>query len=278
MKLPRLSMVHALFAALVIGGSFAAYEGASSSAAAAAPHPESAPAPSEPPKPHLSEGAEVDAAGTVEGEALEVLDVPQYTYARLGEKGSEGTWTAFPSTHIEVGQRLRLREATLMTDFTSKVLGRTFGTIWFGNLDDGAMAGGNPHAGRDGSLAPTAMGSGDDPHATAVHMHPVDRAPGPNGKTVAEVISGRSALAGKTVRIRAIVVKSTTGVLGHAYLHVRDGSGDEAAHTNDLSVTTDATPAVGDTVLIEGTLTLDVDIGSGYRFPTLLSDAKIVLP
>ena len=45
---------------------------------------------------------------------------------------------------------------------------------------------------------------------------------------------------------------------------------------NDVTVTTATTPAVGDTILIEGTVVLDRDIGAGYKFPTLVEDAKVL--
>ena len=61
----------------------------------------------------------------------------------------------------------------------------------------------------------------------------------------------------------------------HTYLHVRDGSGDPAAGTHDLVVTTEATPAVGDTILVEGVVAIDRDIGAGYTFATLVEDARI---
>jgi hypothetical protein len=132
----------------------------------------------------------------------------------------------------------------------------------------------DPHAG----LAPGATGA--DPHAHAsesdVAVERLERAAGPNGRTVAEVLAQRVKLAGKPVRIHATVVKSTPGVLGKTWLHLRDGSGAEG--TSDVTVTTDARPAVGDTVLLEGTVALDRDVGSGYRFPTLVENAQIVPP
>ncbi len=134
----------------------------------------------------------------------------------------------------------------------------------------------NPHAGA-GSADPHANLA--DPRAASaapVEVKRVDRAPGPSGKTVAEIIGQRSSLSGKTVRVRGTVVKMTAGVLGKTYLHLRDGSGDAAAGTNDVTITTTATPAVGDVVTLEGVVALDRDIGSGYRFPTLVEDAKVV--
>jgi hypothetical protein len=142
-----------------------------------------------------------------------------------------------------------------------------------------ARTGGNPHAGIEATQS-----ASTDPHrgigaqSSSVEVKPTDRAKGPTGRTVAEVIGQRTALAGKTVRVHATVVKITPGVLGRTYLHLRDGSGDAAAGTNDVTVTTQATPVVGSQVVLEGVVALDRDIGSGYRFPTLIEDASVVEP
>jgi hypothetical protein len=72
-------------------------------------------------------------------------------------------------------------------------------------------------------------------------------------------------------------VKATPGVLGHTYLHLRDGSGDAAAGTHDVAATTDATPAVGDTVVLEGVVAVDRDIGAGYKFPVIVENATILV-
>jgi hypothetical protein len=135
---------------------------------------------------------------------------------------------------------------------------------------------------------------GEDPHASSTDPHrgmssahanaaqsnvpvkPVPRASGPRGRTVAEAIEQRTRLAGETVRIHATVVKSTPGILGRTYLHLRDGSGEAAAGTHDLTVTTEATPAVGETIVIEGRLAVDRDLGQGYRFSTIVDDATVL--
>lgn len=282
--MPQIKLVHVLIATLVVGASFAACERGTPSADNAAGAPKPAAEKAEPSLQGVEEPPAVDAA-TVEGDVLELLDVAQYTYARLGKKGSEDTWIAFPATPLKVGQHVRLGGAMKMTDFASKSLKRTFPTIWFGTLEDGnAQHGAAPgvHAPLAGSGAEPADPHGADPHAktavTDVEVTKVERATGPNAATVAEAIGRRTELAGKSVRIRAVVVKMTGGVLGRTYLHLRDGSGDATAGTNDLSATTAATPAVGETVVLEGTLGLDRDIGSGYKFPTILEDAVIVAP
>ena len=78
----------------------------------------------------------------------------------------------------------------------------------------------------------------------------------------------------------AHVLCTTAGYAGiiacNAYLLYLTRSGDAAAGTNDISVTTTATPAVGDVVTVEGVVVLDRDIGAGYKFPTLVDDAKVL--
>jgi hypothetical protein len=227
-----------------------------------------------------TEVSESTESAAIEGEVLEVLQVSKYTYLRLGEKGAEGTWVAVPTASVEVGARARVGEAMKMTGFTSTALKRTFPVIYFGTLESGSPAHEaapdlDPHAGVVDPSAAGAMNAAHPPLGP-VAVKPVDRAPGPSGKTVAELCAQRTALAGKTVRIHATVVKSTPGVLGHTYLHLRDGSGDAALGTHDVAVTTDATPAVGDVVLVEGVVAIDRDIGSGYKFPTLVENAKLL--
>jgi hypothetical protein len=232
------------------------------------------------------------AGPVIEGEVLEAIEVPNYSYLRIGQKGQEGSWVAVPTAQLVVGQKARVVNPMKMQDFKSTALKRTFPVIFFGTLTDGAAPHGmdsmdgkpNPHAadGNANGADPHATGAapGADPHAQAgkgpADVKPVPKAEGPNGKTVAEAIGQRTQLSGKQVRIRATVVKATTGVMNKTWLHLRDGSGDQAAGTNDITVTTDATPAVGDVVVIEGVLNLDKDIGSGYKFATIIEDAKVV--
>ena len=299
-----MKMVHVLYgslvAAAVIAGvrSFAGSPPPANEPALAAAEP-AAPAPAafEPQRPADDE---VQApAGGISGEVLEVIDVPSYSYLRVGAKGTDGTWAAVPTASVKVGAAVQVTGAMKMTDFQSKALGRTFPVIYFGTLGDGASArtlppatGDNPHgagANPHGMGAdPHGMGAGPtaaDPHAgmngaapaaAPVDVKPLARAEGPNGKTVADVIGQRTTLSGKAVKIRGTVVKVNTGILGRTYLHLRDGSGDAAAGTNDIVVTTEATPTLGETVVVEGKVVLDRDIGSGYKVATMVEDAKVL--
>jgi hypothetical protein len=268
-------MVYVFAAAVAAGGTYAAIGGISKSAPA--PSATAAPLPSSPKEmgggpavgpnhaqaPNGAPQADESPSGTV----LETMDVQRYTYARISAGGPDGTWIAVPNAKMVVGQKIKMKGAMMMANFESKSLKRTFPEIWFGELDDGAGASAaSPHAG------PAASAGG----AAPVEVKTVEKAAGANGYTVAELWAKRTELSGKTVRVRAQVTKANANILGKNYLHVRDGSGQEG--TNDLTVTTQAETKVGDVVLLEGVLGLDRDIGSGYKFPTILEDAKIVNP
>jgi len=230
--------------------------------------------------------------------------------------GSPETWAAVTSAKVNVGDDVRVVDAELMTGFVSATLKRTFEKIYFGALDDGSRAaqssaardpiaalGADPHAGVPGAppLGAKGMAAGADPHAgvpgapplgaAAANPHggseagatvndvapgSVARAKGSAGRTVAELHSQRGSLKDKTVRVRGVVVKSVSGVLGRTFLHVRDGSGNAGKHDNDLVVTTTRAPAVGEQVLLEGKVTTDKDFGAGYSYPVLLEDAQLV--
>ena len=156
-----------------------------------------------------------------------------------------------------------------------------------------------PHAARDPIAAedvpPRASNPGSydpNPHASAqglpdhhsaphqggsdVEIGQVRRAEGPLGRTIAEVYAERERLAGKQVRVRGIVVKAVSGVLGRTFAHLRDGTGDAQHATHDLTITTEQALQVGQQVLLEGTLSTDRDYGSGFRYRAVLENSRLV--
>ena len=93
-------------------------------------------------------------------------------------------------------------------------------------------------------------------------------------KTIASLYEEKAALNGQQVQVTGKVVKVTNGVMNKNFLHLQDGSGGEG--TNDLTVTSEQTAAVGDEVVITGTVITDVDFGMGYTYPLMVEKAAIV--
>jgi len=206
-------------------------------------------------------GADTSASAAISGKVLEVLEVETFTYLRLKTKDGE-VWAAVKKAPIKVGADVTIDNPTVMTNFESKTLKKTFDRIVFGDIARGApsdMA--SMHA---GMAKPAAVGP-----------IKVAKASGPDARTVAEVNAKRSDLKGKPVVVRGKVVKFTAGVMGKNWVHLRDGSGSAADGSDDILVTTLDETQIGDVVVAKGIVQTDRDFGSGYSYKVLIEEAAL---
>lgn len=219
------------------------------------------------PEGHPSTDASMTAqqgAETITGKVAETMNGGGYTYMKLtGESGE--TWVAVPMTEVEAGQDVTVSVQMTMTDFTSTALNRTFDSLVFATM--GGMPA-SPHG--QGGMG-MEMGMGSKPPVDLGDIN-VEKASGANAKTVEELWAQRTDLADSSVVVRGKVVKFLPSIMGRNWVHLRDGSGTEEAATNDITVTTDATVAVGDVVVATGVVRVDKDLGAGYKYPVILED------
>lgn len=103
----------------------------------------------------------------------------------------------------------------------------------------------------------------------------VEKATGPGAYTVAEIHAKSAQLDKKKVTVRGKVVKVSEFIMKRNWIHLRDGSGDTGTRTNNLVVTSQDAPNVGDVVTASGTLAKDRDFGSGYLYSVIVEDATI---
>jgi ribosomal protein S17 len=196
-------------------------------------------------------------AGVLTGKVAETMNAATYTYV-LVDTGAKKAWAAAPQFAVKVGDTVTIADAMPMTNYQSKTLNRTFDVVYFS---------GNVQVNGKAAVATPAPAAPAGPNLSGIA-----RAEG--GQTVAEILTGKTKFAGKTITVRARVVKFNAQILGKNWLHIRDGSGAEG--TNDLTVTTAANVKVGDLVLVTGKLSADRDFGSGYKYPLIVEDATVV--
>jgi hypothetical protein len=195
----------------------------------------------------------------LKGTVKQTMDAGPYTYILVAsDKGED--WAAVPKASIKAGAKVTVAVQTVMEGFESPTLKRKFDHIAFGTLDSG----GGPHAGI-GASKPAAAGP----------VKPLPKAEGPDGRAVAELFAKKAELKGKTVAVRGKVVKFNGGIMGSNWIHLRDGSGSEAGKDNDITVMSQDSAKVGDTVVARGTVGLDKDLGAGYFYPVIVENAKI---
>jgi len=214
------------------------------------------------------------AANAWTGEVLETMNSGGYTYVHL-DTGTEKIWAAGPETETEinVGQKVTMGKGMPMQNFHSKTLERDFSVIYFvGAIEDANHA----HAAPGGQDSKPAMGQDAPISGTKIAVEDagvegVTKIAG--GYTVAEIFAKRNDLKDQEVKVRARVVKFTPNIMGTNWIHIQDGTGDET--TRDLTVTSSATAAVGDLVVIQGPLSVDRDFGAGYRYSAIIEGATV---
>jgi hypothetical protein len=216
---------------------------------------------------------------SIQGMVLEKLDAPPYSYLKLKTAQGE-TWAAVPKADVKDGADVTVTCAMPMNGFESKTLKRKFEVVYFGTLAGDAQAAAAP-AGMPGmpgaggppaNLAETHKAAATGP--SDVEDVKVPKASGADARTVSEIYAQRTALKEKPVTIRGKVVKFNENIMGKNWVHLRDGSG-ASGKDNDITVTTSDKMAVGDVVLVKGTVRVDKDFGAGYAYPVIVEDAKI---
>lgn len=214
------------------------------------------------------------AGSELSGKVVETMDSAGYTYVCL-EKAGKQIWVAVPQMKVTKGATMSFLPGQTMPNFESKSLNRTFDAIVFSagpaGSSDQAMPPGHPDipssaAGPTGSKAQV---------ASKDKAIKVEKATGANGYTISEVYAKRAALDKKQIAVRGKVVKVSKGIMGRNWVHLQDGTGDQAKGTHNLVATSQDAPSVGDTVTANGTFMKDKDFGAGYLYKAIIEDASI---
>ena len=194
----------------------------------------------------------------------EVLQTSQYTYI-LASQDNEDQWLAITSMQVEIGSTYYYKDGLVMTNFHSKELDREFDKIIF--IDDFfSEAPTGDIAPKDNGLTHTA--------SVSLEKSEISVTIAKGGISIAELYSKKEAYSGKKVKISGKVVKFNPSIMGKNWIHIQDGTEHDGQF--DLTVTTDVTVNIGDTVTFEGVIYLDKDFGYGYFYPVIMEEGKIV--
>ncbi len=199
------------------------------------------------------------------GKVVETMDSGGYTYIRIETASGKKLWVAVRQMKVKKGEYMAFIPGGVMVNFKSKTLNRTFDEIIFspGPLQKQQSTHGAETAGSKGQVV------------TSTEKIRIDKASGKNAYTVAEVYKKSGSLNKKKVIVRAKVVKVSENIMKKNWLHIQDGSGDPAKGTQDLVVTTNDLPSVGDVITVSGTVATGKDFGAGYNYRVLIEDASV---
>jgi len=274
----NLKKIIVCFAGLAIILGMIACGNGSSKTEQAAPADQLSQAPSQAPKaPPLPAGS---------GKVVQKLDADIYTYIQLDDGTGKETWAAVPKTELEVGEPIAIQGGTVMNNFYSKTLNRTFDSIIFATgvtraaADKNAQMPGATMANSDVSRSmiaahgPSQQTPGGHAAVPLTNIK-VEKSTAKNGYTVGELFEKAAALNKQKVTVRGQVVKVNPDIMGRNWLHIQDGTGDPEKSTHDLAVTSADIAEKGAIISVEGILAADKDFGSGYSYDVIVEDAVL---
>jgi hypothetical protein len=192
----------------------------------------------------------------------EVYQVSGYTYLLVTENGNE-TWLATTPIEAKVGETYYYDGGFEMNNFKSKELNRTFQSIFF---LEGISSTPIVNSEKASLVSPGAASAREVKKNLSIT--PVD-----GTVTIAELFSNKASYEGETIKVKAEVTKFSPQIMGTNWIHVQDGT--ESEGDFDLTITSKEIVNVGETLIFEGKITLDKDLGYGYFFEVLMEDAKV---
>ena len=201
-------------------------------------------------------------AGNHKVTVLETAQANAYTYLLVEENGKE-QWIAIrKDENIKEEDVLYYKDAMEMKNFQSKDLNKTFDSVLFvqevSDKPIGAeMPAGSPHQ----NIKPDAKEN-------------IDIKPAAGGITIAELFDNAESYSGKKVKVRGQIVKVNKHIMNKNWYHIQDGTGGDANY--DLTITSTEDLEKGNVVTFEGTVNLDKDFGSGYKYDIIIEEAKVM--
>lgn len=211
----------------------------------------------------------------ISGKAVQTIKSGGYAYVLIKQKNGKKIWVAIPEMNVTVGQQVSFEPGMEMTNFPSTTLKKTFDKIVFSN---GPVA--DKKGKGDKSAVPEqkgTRGSAGAVVAVAEEKVKVKKATGSNAYTIAEIFKNKTKLHKKKVAVNGKVVKVSSGIMNRNWIHIQDGTGSHQTSDNDLVVTAEAIPSVGDIVTVKGTMFKDKDFGSNYKYQVIVENAEIVI-
>ncbi|MFQ5560600.1 MAG: DNA-binding protein [Nitrospinota bacterium] len=211
----------------------------------------------------------VEAASDMTGKVVTTMNSGGYTYVEFQQNDGSRVWAAAPVTKVGVGDTVSIPAASApMRNFQSKSLNRVFESIFFvGALNVSGSTGGGSAAGK---MPPGHPPTGAVAKGADVNFGPIQKPKG--GHTIEELYKNASTLTGKSIIVKGKVVKSTQGIMGKNWVHIKDGTGKDGE--DDLTLTTQQVLKVGDIVTAKGTYASDKNFGGGYVYKVIIENTS----
>lgn len=92
--------------------------------------------------------------------------------------------------------------------------------------------------------------------------------------SIEELIKNKEKYNNQTVRLKGEVSKYNSHIMNVNWIHIKDGTSFNGK--SDVTATSTTEVKLGDTISIEGKVTLDKNFGSGYIYDILIENATVI--
>src|SRR6185369_6328365 len=164
-------------------------------------------------------GTTAPKAAPIVGKIVELINRSGYTYLLLQDADGFKDWVAIPELYVTVGDEVELEPGVQMGEFKSKPLNRTFDKIIFSSgptekFNEKRKV--SAHKGAD--MSEPAPGK-KKTESKIIEGLKVKKATGDNAYTIQEIFEMRDALQDKKISVSGQVVKVSTGIMCHNWVH-----------------------------------------------------------
>jgi hypothetical protein len=196
-----------------------------------------------------SEGVQLDTTTEHLVEVKEFQHSDKYSYLHVQEH-QDSFWIIIPKRAVAVGEKYAYRGGLLTKHFHNQQSDQVFETVYLVAevmlVDD---------EGSSNALTSSKSSSANDQEIGTVKL--------------AELYGNPHKFEGKKVKVQGTCTKVNNMILNRNWIHIEDDSGDDL----NLTITTNENISVGSEVYMEGTVALNKDFGSGYRYDIILEEA-----
>jgi len=199
---------------------------------------------------------------------IEKKQVMGYDYLKVNENERE-MWVAIAVAPVNVGDKIGYDKKTVMQNFRSKSLGRTFKSIVFANKlylfkEPKKHETMKSMLFSNSSKIKNITKKKIDKHFVKKEFY-----------TVEEVHMFAKELENQIISVKATIHKIAPQIMKRDWVHLNDKTGNDLKNTDDLVATTKhASVKVGDKVIVTGKVAINKDFGYGYFYPVIIEKAS----
>lgn len=195
----------------------------------------------------------------------DILQTDKYTYLYVTEDDEEFWIAVGKIDEVKKGEKYFYSGGLLKRNFYSREFDRNFETIYLVSRITPANG-----ASTDGSALGKALNKMEKSDIKVVDVEV------PEGAVSLEALfADPASFEGKEIQVRGQCMKANNAIMNRNWVHLQDGSTKDGEKL-DLTVTTDEQVPVGAVVTMVGTINLNQDFGSGYRYDVIMEGARVI--